>query len=112
MPMRHRPNHSMMLWTLTLAGCAAIVLLFSSDLLAQCQMCRTALTQSAEGQRWSRGIDAGILLLLAAPFAIAGGSLLVMYHAQALSVLRSLRARLVRRADGKAALVIPSPNNP
>lgn len=75
-----------------------IVLLFGSDLSAQCQMCRTALTQSPEGQRWSHGINAGIMLLLAAPFLIAGSGLLVIYHTELLNRLRQVRARMVLRA--------------
>jgi len=38
---------------------------------AQCAMCRTALL-SPEGQRLAGGFRSGILLLLAAPFAIFG----------------------------------------
>jgi hypothetical protein len=74
------------------AICAS--LLFNSDVLAQCAMCRTALTQSPEGLRWSRGINAGIMLLLAAPFLIAGCGLAVIYKAQLLGWLRGIRTRL------------------
>jgi hypothetical protein len=82
-------------WIWATAGCIAIVLLCGMGLSAQCQMCRTALTQSVEGQRWSHGINAGILLLLAAPFLIAGGSLLVICRAQLVHTLGRIRARLI-----------------
>ena len=37
---------------------------------AQCSMCRTALTQSAEGRSMSRSFNQGILVMLAAPYAV------------------------------------------
>ena len=39
---------------------------------AQCAMCRTALESSPEGQAIAGGFRKGILLLLAAPYAILG----------------------------------------
>jgi hypothetical protein len=106
--MRLLPHRPAIRWALALGSCVAIVLLWGADLAAQCQMCRTALTQSAEGQRWSRGINAGILFLLAAPFLIAGSILLSMYHAQLLHALRRIRNRLVPGgAYGQSALVVP-----
>jgi hypothetical protein len=92
--MRICPNRSAMTWAFLLGSGVAVLLLLSPELAAQCQMCRTALTQSAEGQRWSRGINAGILLLLAAPFLIAGSALLAIYRAQVLRSLRTIRARI------------------
>jgi hypothetical protein len=78
--------------------CVALVVLFlSSDLEAQCQMCRTALTQSEEGQRWGRGINAGIMLLLAAPFLIAFSALLVIYPAAVRGWTGEIRARGTER---------------
>jgi hypothetical protein len=87
----------------------AIVLLCSPNLAAQCAMCRTALTQSAEGQRWSRGINAGIMMLLAAPFLIAGSILLVMYHAHVLAAVRRIRSRFVRDGAHRRAELAISP---
>jgi hypothetical protein len=75
----------------------ALALLFSQELLAQCPMCQTGLTQSAEGQRWARGINAGILLLLAAPFVIIGSCALVIYRPQVIGAAARIRARLERR---------------
>jgi hypothetical protein len=39
---------------------------------AQCAMCKTALLTSPEGQALARGLNAGILLLLSAPFLLVG----------------------------------------
>jgi hypothetical protein len=101
-----------MTWALLLGCCAGIMLLISPELAAQCQMCRTALTQSAEGQRWSRGINAGIFLLLAAPFLIAGSGLAVIYRAQVLRTLRGVRARIFApAASRKAELAVPPLSN-
>ena len=92
-------------WLLWAGGFLVFVLLFSQDLLAQCPMCRTALAQSEEGQRWARGINAGIFLLLAAPFVIAGTAALVIYRPQVTAAmsrihwlpLRSVPARISRQ---------------
>lgn len=102
-------NRSALLGAFVLGGCAAIVLLFSPDLAAQCEMCRTALTQSVEGQRWSRGLNAGILLLVAAPFLIAASALLVIYQAQVRHSLRKIRL-LSAEAYRKTALTVPPLN--
>jgi hypothetical protein len=58
--------------TLQGLACLVVSLFATANLSAQCAMCRTALTNSPEGQRWAHGINAGILLLLLAPFLIAG----------------------------------------
>jgi hypothetical protein len=95
-------------WAFALGLCLAVLLLFSADLSAQCAMCRTALTQSAEGQRWSRGINAGIMLLLAAPFLIAGVIFAVIFQSQLLQGMRRIRARVFPGgAYQKADLSIP-----
>lgn len=39
---------------------------------SQCAMCRTALENSPEGQAMAEGFRKGIILLLAAPYAILG----------------------------------------
>lgn len=51
---------------------AAIALIGVSPLAAQCAMCRTALTQSAEGQQLAAGFNSAILLLLGAPYLVFG----------------------------------------
>jgi hypothetical protein len=56
-------------WAVLAAG--AIVLLASDSTGAQCAMCRQAL-QSPEGRQMISAFRGGILLLLAAPFAVFG----------------------------------------
>ena len=103
---RHQPAF---LWLALMSGAAIVLLCSGLNLAAQCAMCRTALTQSAEGQRWSRGINAGIMVLLAAPFLIAGSVLLTIYHAQVRAAAGRIRSRLASgRAYRKAHLTIPS----
>lgn len=38
--------------------------------MAQCAMCKTALTNSVEGQQLAQGINNGIVLLLLIPFLL------------------------------------------
>ena len=85
------------LWFLWAGGLLAVSLLLSQQLAAQCPMCRTGLTQSAEGLRWARGVNAGILLLLAAPFVIAGSATLLVFRPQIAAALSRVRARLPGR---------------
>lgn len=44
----------------------------SESLWAQCSMCRTALTESSEGQQMARGFNTAILFLLGAPYLVFG----------------------------------------
>ena len=55
--------------------------LLAGDAFAQCAMCRTALESSAEGQAIAGSFRQGILLLLAAPYAILGTIGYVVYRA-------------------------------
>ncbi len=57
---------------LVLGLLAAIALLGMSPLAAQCAMCRTALTESAEGQQLAAGFNSAILFLLSAPYLVFG----------------------------------------
>jgi hypothetical protein len=59
----------------------ALILLFESSALAQCSMCRTALESSAEGQAIAGGFRKGIVVLLAAPYAIFGTISFAVYRA-------------------------------
>ena len=56
----------------TLGLVAAIALLGVSPLAAQCAMCRTALTESAEGRQLAAGFNSAILFLLGAPYLVFG----------------------------------------
>lgn len=51
---------------------AAIAALSVSPLSAQCAMCRTALTESPEGQQLADGFNTAILFLLGAPYLVFG----------------------------------------
>lgn len=57
------------------------ILLIDTTAFAQCSMCRTALESSAEGQAIAGGFRKGIVLLLAAPYAIFGTVSVVVYRA-------------------------------
>lgn len=57
--------------TLVLAF-VAVGLALASPASPQCSMCRTTL-QSEEGRRTAAGLRQGIVLLLSAPFLLAGG---------------------------------------
>jgi len=49
---------------------AAALLAETTPLQAQCSMCRTALTHSAEGRAMGESFNHAILLMLAAPYAV------------------------------------------
>jgi hypothetical protein len=55
-----------------LAALVLVFVLLEGTAWAQCAMCRTALESSAEGQAIAGGFRKGIVLLLAAPYAIFG----------------------------------------
>jgi len=55
-----------------LALVAAVGALGVSPLEAQCAMCRTALTESAEGRQLAGGFNTAILVLLGAPYLVFG----------------------------------------
>ena len=46
---------------------------------AQCEMCKTGLTNSAEGLRLLDGFRSGILLLIAMPYVLFGTLALVIF---------------------------------
>ena len=85
------------LWLVLLVSSLVGTLLMSQDLAAQCPMCRTAVTQSAEGQRWARGINAGVTLLLGAPFLISGSIALLIFRIQVAASAARVRAWLGAR---------------
>jgi hypothetical protein len=97
-------NRHAALWILLAGIFLAVMLLFCQSLAAQCQMCRTALTQSAEGQRWARGINAGILLLLAAPFLICGAIAFVVWRPQVARCLIQIERAIRGGSKGNLSL--------
>ena len=58
-------------WRLVTAAAIALTLAAAAPADAQCAMCRQAL-QSPEGRQMIGAFRSGILLLLAAPFAVFG----------------------------------------
>ncbi len=54
------------------AGVALLLLEGAAPALAQCAMCQTALTQSAEGQRIASDFNHAILVMVAAPYLVFG----------------------------------------
>lgn len=58
-----------------------VLLMFShSFVVAQCSMCRTALTGSAEGRDLAQGFNRGIVFLASVPFLIAGTLALLIFQ--------------------------------
>lgn len=58
----------------------AVLLVFDSAAFAQCAMCRTAL-ESADSASLVGGFRKGILLLLAAPYALLGTISFLVFRA-------------------------------
>ncbi|WP_255573028.1 hypothetical protein [Hanstruepera marina] len=57
---------------------ALIVFLFSTPSEAQCAMCRAVL-ESEEGQGVAKGINDGIIYLMAVPYILIGGLGFLIY---------------------------------
>jgi hypothetical protein len=55
---------------LALLAALACALLPGSPLAAQCAMCRSVVTQSAEGQALGAQLNLAILVMLAAPYLV------------------------------------------
>ena len=55
-----------------------IVLLFTTSVEAQCAMCRAVL-ESEEGQEAAKGINDGIIYLMAIPYLLIGGLGFLIY---------------------------------
>ena len=67
---------------IAVAGLALLgALLLSSEVFAQCAMCRRALL-SPEGQQMVTAFRSGILVLLAAPFLVFGAVAVLALRAQ------------------------------
>jgi hypothetical protein len=82
-------RHLLVVFVLVAAG----LVLEAAPLHAQCAMCRTALTQSAEGRAMSGSFNRAILLMLVAPYAVFA----VVGAALFRDRIRSWARRLVRR---------------
>ena len=68
-------------WAAVLAAVTLLVLA-ASPARAQCAMCQTALTSSAEGRGMSEEFNRAILVMLFAPYAVFGtiGAILVRHR--------------------------------
>ena len=69
---------------LSVLGLAAVA---AHPAAAQCVMCKTALTGSAEGRAMTAHFNHGILLMVFAPYFVMGGFVVAIF-----------RERIVRRA--------------
>lgn len=56
----------------TLGLVVVLATLAAAPASAQCAMCRTALTESPEGQQLAAGFNSAILFLLGAPYLVFG----------------------------------------
>lgn len=56
-----------------------LCVLFPADLEAQCSMCRAVL-ESEEGQTTAKGINDGIIYLMAMPYLLVAGVGYVVYR--------------------------------
>ena len=62
--------------------------------LAQCAMCRTALESSVEGQAMGRSFNHAILVLLAAPYLLAGSFAALVFRRRLSSAWRTALQRV------------------
>lgn len=65
----------------------------TEPLAAQCSMCKTLLEGSAEGRQVARGLNHGILLMLAAPYLIFGSFGIVLFRHRIVALVGRLWAR-------------------
>lgn len=76
-----------------LLAAAALLAAAGAPAWAQCAMCQTALTGSAEGRGMAGHLNAAILLMFAAPYLVVGTFLLIAFRRR---VGRALSARLAK----------------
>lgn len=76
---------------------AAGLLALPAGAAAQCAMCKTALTSSAEGRGIGAQFNQAILVMLVSPYLVMGGFLLGVYRARLGRDARRLGARLRSR---------------
>jgi hypothetical protein len=88
---------------LALALLIAPLVLSAAPVMAQCAMCQTALTGSAEGRGMSQEFNRAILVMLCAPYAVFGvvGTVLLRHRIGAsLRLWRRGPRRTLRRTPG------------
>jgi hypothetical protein len=80
----------------TAAALALSLLLEAGTALAQCAMCKAALTGSAEGQAMGAEFNRAILVMMAGPYLILGGFGVVLFRGRLRGTARRLAGRLLR----------------
>ena len=78
---------------LAVAALLLLAVLAAGDLGAQCVMCKTALTNSAEGQGIAPALNRAILLMIAAPYVVFGTVGLVVFRGRLRDAWRRRFAR-------------------
>ncbi len=63
-----------------LAAALLALAVVAGPALAQCAMCRTALTQSPEGRAMAAGFNRAILVMLVAPYVVFGTGLVLYFR--------------------------------
>jgi hypothetical protein len=85
---------------LALLLAAGLLAAAAPSALAQCAMCKAALTGSAEGQAMAGEFNRAILLMLFAPYAVVVAFLFAAFRARILGFARRAWRRFrERRAD-------------
>jgi hypothetical protein len=80
---------------LLLAAFGLVLLAVSSG--AQCQMCKTALTNSPEGRQMVQSFNYAILMMVAAPYLVVGTVTAALLRRRLLAAASDLAGRLGRR---------------
>lgn len=91
-------RRTMTIGSLAIAGMLVLSVGFAGSAFAQCAMCGTALTNSAEGRAMTPAFNRAILVMLAAPYAMMAiaAAYLGRHHLRTLAV-RLRPAALARR---------------
>jgi uncharacterized membrane protein len=79
------------------AGTAAALLYWSGQAWAQCAMCRAALVSSPEGRALAEPFNRAILLMLVAPYLVAGAVAALALRARVRAAVSRLARRLAPR---------------
>jgi hypothetical protein len=75
-------------------GLALLLVCLPPSAAAQCAMCQTALTGSPEGRHIAGEFNKAILVMLAAPYLVFGGLVLVLMRQRlGVALVARLRAR-------------------
>ncbi|HET7747639.1 MAG TPA: hypothetical protein VFM29_10090 [Vicinamibacteria bacterium] len=76
-----------------LALAALAVVVCAPEALAQCAMCKTALTNSAEGRAMGAEFNRAILVMIAAPYLVLAGITATLLRHRLRACLRRLAGR-------------------